>query len=61
MSTLKGAKRVIQDLKRQGYEAYIVGGAVRDYILRQPLTDVDITTNAKPFKSQNYLKLNPLD
>ncbi|MDD4193912.1 MAG: CCA tRNA nucleotidyltransferase [Acholeplasmataceae bacterium] len=59
MSTLKGAKRVIQDLKRQGYEAYIVGGAVRDYILRQPLTDVDITTNAKPFQVAKLFKTKP--
>ena len=59
MSTLRGAKRVIQDLKRHGYEAYIVGGAVRDYILRQPLTDVDITTNAKPFQVSKIFKTKP--
>lgn len=59
MSTLKGAKRVILDLKRNGYEAYIVGGAVRDYILRQPLTDVDITTNAKPFQVAKLFKTKP--
>lgn len=59
MSTLKGAKRVIQDLKRHGYEAFIVGGAVRDYVLRQPLTDVDITTNAKPFQVAKLFKTKP--
>ncbi|MBN2268877.1 MAG: CCA tRNA nucleotidyltransferase [Acholeplasmataceae bacterium] len=59
MSTLRGAKRVIQDLKRHGYEAFIVGGAVRDYVLRQPLTDVDITTNAKPFQVAKLFKTKP--
>jgi len=42
MSTLKGAKKVLYDLRKKGYEGYIVGGAVRDHLLRQPLTDVDI-------------------
>ncbi len=38
---------IIEQLNLAGYEAYIVGGAVRDQILGVPLTDVDITTNAK--------------
>ena len=27
-----------------GYEGYIVGGAVRDYLLGMPIYDIDITT-----------------
>ncbi|MBU1141410.1 MAG: CCA tRNA nucleotidyltransferase [Firmicutes bacterium] len=59
MSTIKGAKKVIHDLKKQGYEAYIVGGAVRDHILKQPTTDVDITTNAKPHQVAKIFKTKP--
>ncbi|NLW29142.1 MAG: CCA tRNA nucleotidyltransferase [Erysipelothrix sp.] len=40
----EGVKRLID----QGYEAYLVGGCVRDYLLGKPLHDVDITTNATP-------------
>lgn len=39
---------VIQQLKQQGYEAYFVGGAVRDYILGRSVYDIDITTSASP-------------
>lgn len=35
-------------LKYGGYEAYIVGGAVRDHILQKEIKDYDFTTNAKP-------------
>ncbi len=38
---------IIEQLNLAGYDAYIVGGAVRDQILGVPLTDFDITTNAK--------------
>jgi poly(A) polymerase len=31
-----------------GYRCYMVGGSVRDAFLDRPLTDVDITTNARP-------------
>lgn len=59
MSTLKGAKRVLLELKRNGYEAYIVGGAVRDHLLKIPLTDIDITTNAKPYQIAKLFKTKP--
>jgi len=59
MSTLKGAKKVLFDLRKKGYEGYIVGGAVRDHLLRQPLTDVDITTNAKPIQVSKMFITKP--
>lgn len=59
MSTIRGAKKVIYELKKQHYEAYIVGGAVRDHILKQPTTDVDITTNAKPHQVSKIFKTKP--
>ncbi len=59
MSTIRGAKKVIYELKKQHYEAYIVGGAVRDHILKQPTTDIDITTNAKPHQVAKIFKTKP--
>lgn len=59
MSTLKGAKKVLYDLKKKGYEGYIVGGAVRDHLLKMPITDVDITTNAKPIQVSKMFITKP--
>ncbi len=39
---------VIDRLERNGYEAYVVGGCVRDYISDRPINDWDMTTNALP-------------
>ncbi len=41
-------KSIIDILEQNGYEAYIVGGCVRDSILGITPKDWDITTNAKP-------------
>ncbi len=35
-------------LESAGYQAYIVGGCVRDMLLGRPVSDIDITTNALP-------------
>lgn len=59
MGTLKGARKIIEVLKKSGYEGYIVGGAVRDHLLRIPLTDVDITTNAKPHQVAKLFTTKP--
>ncbi|MET1014983.1 MAG: CCA tRNA nucleotidyltransferase [Paenisporosarcina sp.] len=42
------SQKVIQILQEQGFEAYIVGGAVRDIVLGKPATDIDVATNAWP-------------
>ncbi|MEG1735643.1 MAG: polynucleotide adenylyltransferase PcnB, partial [Comamonas sp.] len=39
---------VVQTLKDEGYEAYIVGGAVRDLLLGLRPKDFDVATNATP-------------
>ena len=41
-------KEVLSALHTNGFEAYIVGGSVRDSYLGRELNDFDITTNAKP-------------
>ncbi len=40
--------KILKRFKDFGYEAYMIGGAVRDYIMQCPIQDVDITTNALP-------------
>lgn len=44
----KGAEFIIRSLENAGFEAYIVGGCVRDGILGRDPEDWDITTMAKP-------------
>jgi poly(A) polymerase/tRNA nucleotidyltransferase (CCA-adding enzyme) len=39
---------IIEKLKENGFEAYIVGGCVRDYLRNVESEDWDVTTNAKP-------------
>ena len=39
---------IINELNKAGYEAYIVGGAVRDIIMNCVVSDYDICTNARP-------------
>lgn len=39
---------LLEKLEHAGYEAYVVGGAVRDAILGRTVNDYDITTNATP-------------
>lgn len=38
----------LNTLEKNGFEAYLVGGSVRDYLMDMPLGDKDITTNATP-------------
>lgn len=42
------ARRIICTLQKAGFEAYIVGGCVRDAILGKEPDDWDITTSARP-------------
>ena len=44
----KDVNSIITTLKNKGYEAYVVGGCVRDSILKKKPKDWDITTVAKP-------------
>ncbi|ALS38022.1 tRNA nucleotidyltransferase (CCA-adding enzyme) [Enterococcus rotai] len=42
------AAGVLQEIQAHGFEAYFVGGSVRDALLDQPIHDVDIATSAYP-------------
>lgn len=41
-------KAVLAQFKQHGYEAYVIGGFVRDYVLGIHSDDIDIATNATP-------------
>ena len=44
----KKVKLILNTLQAGGYEAYAVGGCVRDSVLGREPDDWDITTSAKP-------------
>lgn len=52
MTIPKEVKKVITELEKAGFEAYIVGGCVRDFLLDIEPKDWDVTTNAKPVEIQ---------
>lgn len=47
-----GAGEIIRRLERDGYQAYVVGGCVRDALLGKQPNDWDICTSAKPHEMQ---------
>lgn len=42
------SKTAIEILKSKGFEAFLIGGSVRDFVMGLPIGDIDITTNATP-------------
>jgi len=39
---------VLDTIEKAGFEAYIVGGYVRDFLMKKKSLDIDICTNARP-------------
>lgn len=56
MVNLNDAKIVLRIFEENGFEAYIVGGAVRDYILKNEISDIDITTSATPKETMKLFR-----
>lgn len=50
------AVRVIQKLRESGFDAYIVGGAVRDLIVGKTPKDFDIVTDATPSRIKKLFR-----
>ena len=50
------AIKAIKLLNDAGFEAYAVGGIVRNSIMNLPLSDVDITTNALPHQTKEVFE-----
>lgn len=49
-------KKIIKTLQKNRFEAYVVGGAVRDLLTGKPVYDWDFTTNAKPEEIQELFE-----
>lgn len=58
MKVSENAGAVITVLENAGYEAFFVGGCVRDYIMKKPCDDIDITTSATPDEFEKILTDN---
>jgi len=56
MKIPKEVKQVIDKLKDKGFEAYIVGGCLRDILLERIPQDWDVTTSARPEEIQKIFK-----
>lgn len=56
MEIKKEIKEVIGKLKENGFEAFVVGGCVRDFLRKAKPKDWDVTTNAKP---EEIMKIFP--
>jgi putative nucleotidyltransferase with HDIG domain len=52
MANKDAAIAVVKRLREAGYESYLAGGCVRDFLLNRPPQDYDITTSAKPEQIQ---------
>lgn len=56
----KGAICIIEKLMQKGYEAYLVGGCVRDMLMGIEPKDWDICTNAMPEEIKRVMKENKI-
>ena len=49
-------KEIVEKIEKAGFEAFIVGGCVRDFLMGRTPQDWDITTNAKPEELQEIFE-----
>ncbi|MCD4677538.1 MAG: CCA tRNA nucleotidyltransferase, partial [Desulfobacula sp.] len=54
MKNKEAVRFIIDRLKKNGFQAYIVGGAVRDIMLLRTPDDFDILTNASIKQIQSF-------
>lgn len=55
MKISEKAEQLIGIIEAEGYEAYAVGGCVRDSLMGREINDIDITTSATPFEIEKIL------
>lgn len=48
---------VLKQIESHGYEAYFVGGCVRDALLHKTINDIDIASNARPEEIEAIFKV----
>lgn len=54
------AAKVVYRLTDQGYEAYLVGGCIRDLLLKKRPKDFDVATSAHPEEAHELFKRSRL-
>ncbi len=54
----ENGKLILNILNNNGYDAYAVGGFVRDNLMGRAVGDFDVTTSALPEETEQLLKLN---
>ncbi len=54
----ENALALIELIENAGYEAFAVGGCVRDSLMQKPCHDIDITTSASPIQAEKTLSKN---
>ena len=52
----KASETAVKMLRNCGFEAFLIGGSVRDYIMGLPIGDIDITTSATPTEVKGTFK-----
>lgn len=52
----KNALTVVEKLQRHGFEAYVVGGCLRDILLGKKPKDFDVATDARPEQIQKIFQ-----
>ncbi|MGT2957546.1 CCA tRNA nucleotidyltransferase [Streptococcus bovimastitidis] len=52
-SEFQKALPILRQIKEAGFEAYFVGGSVRDVLLERPIHDVDIATSSYPQETKS--------
>lgn len=52
----KNVKTAITLLNQNNYECFLVGGAVRNALLNEPIHDYDLTTSATPYQTMEVFK-----
>lgn len=48
--------KILKELEKAGFEAYVVGGAIRDILMDKEIYDWDFTTNARPEQIQKLFE-----
>lgn len=61
MASLTQAEEILEALERAGWEAYLVGGCVRDMLLGRAAHDFDICTRALPEQTARVFRDIPQD
>ena len=52
----KFAEEIIKQLQKNGHDAYLVGGCIRDQLIDIPAKDFDVATSATPEKIRKIFK-----